>query len=454
MSMMAAGFRGVYYPHFKRAGFNLSVFLHGGDAPETGADDVFVANEAVRYAYLSGAYDPDLPKDLADRVRRRALPMFFRTFARSAIRQSGPPPEWATVHYYFENALNYYHRLLRERRVETLLFWILPHEGNFSVLYHLAQEMGVRTVICLQSHFPNSFWVMERIDAYGLSPVENDQGNVIPYDPQPDIPYYLKGLQTPFPKGKWLAQITGEGANVAARAVALQFLWRPYSMQKSIVKVQRSWRRYKHHALHDGYYKDSVTHDDFIYFPLHHQPELSADIIGRQYNDQTLAIEELRRGAPEDIAIYVKENPRQSSLMRGDAFFKRLEDLPNVHLMRHYVSTLELTAKARMVATVTGTAGYEALQMRKPVLAFGDAWYRGFPGVFDASDDAASAVAAARTHRFNDDALRAAVEARARTLWRGVVNHLHIVDPPSYDPVGNLSVVTDSLSEYLSKSAA
>ena len=39
-----------------------------------------------------------------------------------------------------------------------------------------------------------------------------------------------------------------------------------------------------------------------------------------------------------------------------------------------------LIAGARVVATITGTAGYEALLAGKPSIYFGDAWYEGLPG--------------------------------------------------------------------------
>ena len=68
--------------------------------------------------------------------------------------------------------------------------------------------------------------------------------------------------------------------------------------------------------------------------------------------------------------------------MRDPSFFKRLFAIPAVRYLPIEVPTLELIAKSRAVATVTGTAGWEALQMGKPVLCFGFAWYRAFPGVY------------------------------------------------------------------------
>lgn len=455
MGIFAAGFKSAYLPLFRAAGLEINAFFYGGaEPPEPSSARTLIMSDGARYGYFDGAYDPELDVDLANRVRARAMAQFHRTFIRASTRQTGAPPEWAHVHYHFENALNFYSRMLREREIDTVLFWIVPHEGNYIVLYHLAQELGLRTVLCLQAVYGNAFWIMEGFESYGLSPVTNAQGNTIPFDPKPDTLFYVKGMQKPLRSHSWLIQNFGLAAEVAGRAAMLQFLWKPYSLNKSVSKLRYSWRKYQHQGMNHDQFHDLIPERKFIYFPLHHQPELSADIIGRRYVDQTLAIEELRRAAPDDIAIYVKENPRQTSLMRGEAFFRRLADLPNVYLMRHYVSSLELSAQSQMLATVTGSAAYEALQMGKPVLSFGDAWFRGLPGVFDASGDADQAYQAAAAFAYDEDALRAAVADKSTRLWSGVINHLLVPDPSTYDEVENRSIVTRSLVEYLERSAA
>lgn len=454
MSMMVVGFRGAYFPLFRQAGFDISVFFYGGmAAPDDDTGKTLFRNDSARYSFFKDAYDPHLNMEVANRVRERALPIFSRTFLRSTARQHNAPPDWVTVQYHFENALNYYSKLLREREIKTILFSIIPHEGNYSVLYHLAKELGVATVICHQAIYKNSFWIMESIENYGVSPVRNDQNNVLPFERKPDTVFYLKGLEEPFQRGPWLAKMAGQGVLLTLRALILQFLWRPRSFNKRYTSLKHEWRRFQHQALHNDQFRDGIEHDKFIYFPLHHQPELSADIIGRRYGDQTLAIEELRRVVPEDIAIYVKENPKQTSMMRGAAFFRRIQSLPNTHLVRHYVSTLELSARCQMLATITGSAAYEALQMGKPVLHFGDAWFRDLPGVFDASDNAARAYHQAAEFTFDEEALRAAVADKATRLWRGVVNVLAIAEPELYDEAENRKMVVMSIADYFERCA-
>ena len=119
----------------------------------------------------------------------------------------------------------------------------------------------------------------------------------------------------------------------------------------------------------------------FVYFPLQLQPEMTTSALGGPFKDQALAIEALARLLPEDVAIYVKENPKQGCYMRGPMFFHRLKRIPGLVFVPSYASTHELTARAEFVASISGTAGWEAVRKGKPALVFGPTWYAGFPGV-------------------------------------------------------------------------
>jgi hypothetical protein len=125
----------------------------------------------------------------------------------------------------------------------------------------------------------------------------------------------------------------------------------------------------------------------YVYFPLHLQPELTTSLLGGKYCDQVLAIERLSNMLPKDWFIYVKENPKQTEFMRGDWFFKRLKTIRNVRVISPQINTYDLIKNCEFVATVTGTAGWEAITGGTKVLIFGNAWYRSMPGVFQYSED-------------------------------------------------------------------
>ena len=69
--------------------------------------------------------------------------------------------------------------------------------------------------------------------------------------------------------------------------------------------------------------------------------------------------------------------------MRGELFFERLKLLKNVKFLPIEVPSSLLIEKSLFVATLTGTAGWEALCGGRNVLVFGRAWYKSLTGVFE-----------------------------------------------------------------------
>ena len=120
----------------------------------------------------------------------------------------------------------------------------------------------------------------------------------------------------------------------------------------------------------------------YVYFPLHMQPELTTSALGGVFCDQVLALELLSKKIPKDWVIYTKENPKQTEYMRDDAFFARLKLIDNLRVTPWNENTFKLMEHSQFVATITGTAGWEAICGGKPVLIFGKTWYQNFEGVF------------------------------------------------------------------------
>jgi capsule polysaccharide export protein KpsC/LpsZ len=100
-------------------------------------------------------------------------------------------------------------------------------------------------------------------------------------------------------------------------------------------------------------------------------------------------IETLAAALPKDWVIYVKEHPTQW-LIRGPVYFgyryrgyyEKISKLSNVFLVPINTDSFTLIDKSQALATVTGSAGWEAVLRGKPALVFGYPWYRDCQGVF------------------------------------------------------------------------
>jgi hypothetical protein len=312
----------------------------------------------------------------------------------------------------FHDHWDYFHLLadvLAGRIVDSgathALFFNVPHLVHDTLVWQISRALGLQTLIVTQAPFPNRFFSMRTIEDYGR--LGDDRPEVTPWpiareeNPQH---FYMKGIgQEPSKRGG----LTGRGLAQLAVFLALK---RPLSAfnplyvtslvrrMHAVGRALPSWRDPFARFFHEdslAYFEhlagfENQTPDlskPFVYVPLHLQPEMTTSALGGPFKDQALAIEALARMLPPEVAILVKENPKQGAYMRGPLFFHRLRRIPNLTFVPSHTSTHELTARSLFVATISGTVGWEAIRKGKPALVFGPTWYADLPGVVRWRDD-------------------------------------------------------------------
>ena len=121
----------------------------------------------------------------------------------------------------------------------------------------------------------------------------------------------------------------------------------------------------------------------YVYLPLHMQPELTTSPLGGPFVDQVLIAEMLSFCLPVGVKIYIKEHPRQNSYWgRNLDFYKDLLAIDKVEFIPTNFSSYSLIQHCIAVATVTGTAAWEAVFKGIPSLLFGHQLYQHAPGIF------------------------------------------------------------------------
>lgn len=139
------------------------------------------------------------------------------------------------------------------------------------------------------------------------------------------------------------------------------------------------------------YYSTLTTYSDenetYIFLPLHYQPEMTSNPSGDIFVDQLLCVDVLSNNLPDNYKIYVKEHPSQfrshteGHTGRIKKFYDDLKQYEKVKLISLDSDPFKLMRNSAAVATLTGTAGWEAIVLKKPVIIFGLAWYEGYEGV-------------------------------------------------------------------------
>jgi hypothetical protein len=118
----------------------------------------------------------------------------------------------------------------------------------------------------------------------------------------------------------------------------------------------------------------------FVYVPLHYAPEISDMYFGTDYDHHEAFIAHLSKHIPSDCQLYVKDHVSMWG-RRPAGFYKNLSMLYNVKIIDPAVSTFDLIKAARATLTVTGTAGWEAYLLGRPVVVLGDVFYNFLPGL-------------------------------------------------------------------------
>jgi capsule polysaccharide modification protein KpsS len=118
----------------------------------------------------------------------------------------------------------------------------------------------------------------------------------------------------------------------------------------------------------------------YFYFPLHLQPEASTIVCAQKYENQLFFIDSLVKSIPADTIIYVKEHYAGLGSRKLE-FYKNLSKYPNILLIDPLVDTYKLIQNSIGVLTLTGTAGWEAMLLRKPVFIAGNIYFDNAPGI-------------------------------------------------------------------------
>jgi hypothetical protein len=119
----------------------------------------------------------------------------------------------------------------------------------------------------------------------------------------------------------------------------------------------------------------------FIYLPLHYTPETGDMFFGWRYDHHAGFVSQLAKHIPSECTLYVKEHTSMAG-MRPSSFYRELNAICNVRVISPAVSTFSLIQNSTAVATVVGTAGWEAFLLGRPVIALGNVFYNFLPNVF------------------------------------------------------------------------
>lgn len=318
-----------------------------------------------------------LPASLQEKFESR-LTVYFDQLSRTRSGRIGSDQE---KEQHLLILLKWWLLKYQNIEIEWAFFAAPPHLGVDMLLSDYLDWRGVMVRWGSQSLFAGFYSLLntqlERVESSG------DATRLIPEFPscESEELFYMQNIKPTKPsKLKWLETFI----KVMLRDKRYSLKWANHvyvdGMRycKQLAQATSNTEKTIEHLLN----KDI----NFVYFPLHLQPEMTTSTLGGIYVDQVLAIEHLHEKLPKGWRIVIKENPKQTFQYRPVSFFKRIQSLSNVDFVGLKANSKLLIKHSKVVATITGTAGWEAIRLQTPVIIFGRAWYENFVGVHSFSE--------------------------------------------------------------------
>jgi len=333
---------------------------------------------------------------------------------------------------YYWRLLSYWRATINELKPDVILFSTIPHSIYDYIIYCLAQINNIQTICFVYTAFPNLFLPLASFDKrtstedrYNQLLTNETTGEVLLAE---EIQRVVDGMVAPSPevplapnlkpvRKQFLINNERYYIGISRYRFALSGIYR-LLLHKIFHgnKKKKSYMNISANQLYDSSeislydfekykiksrstkgvlyrdYKSRCCQVDFkrpyVYFALGYQPECQSSPLAGYFYNQLWIAKILSLSLPSGWIVYVKENPVQlSPRLYGEAsrapdYYAQLDKIDNIRLVPTTTSTIDLIDCSQCTATATGTVGLESVLRGKPVLTFGNSWYRGCEGVF------------------------------------------------------------------------
>lgn len=333
---------------------------------------------------------------------------FLRLTDRNAVF---PIPVHIRRQYYLI-LLNYFNHIIRTKHPDLILAFDTPHSYSSYSFYLLARHYNI-PIVRLEHHFIENHSIMlthtlpSIPSSFREGATASQLWDELPALLRQDFGTYSQFIATANAneKKKLIGRSALSNVRLAIRYAkkasanlimgTLPFLFKREILHftslndirtRFFYRLSINTRLFRLIRLHAYYNRVSGTPDlsrNYIFFGMHMQPEKTSQPLGGDFDHQLFPILLLAQSLPDGWMLYVKEHPNQfnerkiaNANYRNTHFYDAVRMIPNVSLVSLETPSNELIAKAKIVATLTGTLGWEGLKSGKPVIAFGNSYYK------------------------------------------------------------------------------
>ena len=137
-------------------------------------------------------------------------------------------------------------------------------------------------------------------------------------------------------------------------------------------RIRRAWNAWRYRVARP--WTGTPAGERYVLYCLHHQPEAAVDVFGSLHSDQVALIDRLSRILPATHTLWVKEHPAAIG-DRSIPWYRAIARRSNVRLVDPFAPIYAFVQGADAVVTISGTVGYEAALLGKPVFGLAPLYF-------------------------------------------------------------------------------
>lgn len=248
--------------------------------------------------------------------------------------------------------------------------------GGSAEIICIARALGLHTRVIAGSKYENYyFWSgNEYAENPLLGRALNKPGLILDERLQLDRPYKLAGIVDAEFRSRasftWLLRrFAVFTARKLYRTLRRYDLARSYYLGAELIYSYKMWRAYRRMTSSSmRRLRDLDEGSRFVFFPLATEPEGALQKHSPEFFFQHAAIAALSRDLPAGVKLVVKETPVGVG-RRPDNFYDQISDLKNVIWLNMHEAGIDVARRAEAVAVISGSTGFEAAVMGKPVIS-------------------------------------------------------------------------------------
>lgn len=150
----------------------------------------------------------------------------------------------------------------------------------------------------------------------------------------------------------------------------------------AILNKRNTLLGHRHLKLYKKNCSEVIPDRDFVYLPLHMQPEATSVPFGGIMSNYAILINYLLNSIPDNLTILVKENPKQTYRQRNMELHKLLKH-KRIIFVCNDVNTYDLINESIAVVSTTGTVLLESALLKKRAIVLGSSIYSLLPNIIE-----------------------------------------------------------------------